>query len=26
MMDANQFKDHEQLVYLHDRESGLKAF
>lgn len=26
MMDANQFMDHEQLVYLHDRESGLKAF
>ncbi len=26
MMDANQFKGHEQLVYLHDRESGLKAF
>ncbi len=26
MMDENQFKDHEQLVYLHDRQSGLKAF
>ena len=26
MMDANQFKEHEQVVYLHDRKSGLKAF
>lgn len=26
MMDVNQFKDHEQVVYLHDRETGLKAF
>lgn len=26
MMDANQFKGHEQVVYLHDRKSGLKAF
>jgi len=26
MMDANQFRGHEQLVYLHDKESGLKAF
>ncbi len=26
MMDANQFRDHEQLLYRHDRQSGLKAF
>ncbi|PCI47390.1 MAG: amino acid dehydrogenase [Alphaproteobacteria bacterium] len=26
MMDENQFRGHEQVVYLHDRESGLKAF
>jgi len=26
MMDVNQFKDHEQVVYLHDKQSGLKAF
>jgi len=26
MMDANQFKGHEQVVYLHDKETGLKAF
>lgn len=26
MMDVNQFKDHEQVVYLHDKETGLKAF
>jgi len=26
MMDINQFKDHEQVVYLHDKETGLKAF
>ena len=26
MMDANQFKGHEQVVYLHDKSTGLKAF
>lgn len=26
MMDVNQFKDHEQVIYLHDKKSGLKAF
>ncbi len=26
MMDINQFRDHEQVVYLHDKETGLKAF
>ena len=26
MMDVNQFKDHEQVIYLHDKETGLKAF
>lgn len=26
MMDANQFRGHEQLLYRHDRQSGLKAF
>ncbi|MCF8473702.1 MAG: leucine dehydrogenase [Emcibacter sp.] len=25
-MDTNQFKGHEQVVYLHDKETGLKAF
>lgn len=26
MMDENQFREHEQVVYFHDRETGLKAF
>lgn len=26
MIDANQFKDHEQVAYLHDKKTGLKAF
>lgn len=26
MIDNNQFRDHEQLVYFNDEESGLKAF
>ncbi|VAX03797.1 Branched-chain amino acid dehydrogenase [deaminating] [hydrothermal vent metagenome] len=26
MMDVNQFKNHEQVLYLHDKETGLKAF
>ncbi|MBL4801391.1 MAG: Glu/Leu/Phe/Val dehydrogenase [Emcibacter sp.] len=26
MMDVNQFKDHEQVIYLQDKKSGLKAF
>ena len=26
MMDVNQFKDHEQVIYLHDKDTGLKAF
>jgi len=26
MMDVNQFKDHEQVVYLNDKKTGLKAF
>lgn len=26
MMDINQFKGHEQVVYLHDKKTGLKAF
>ena len=26
MMDVNQFKGHEQVVYLHDKKTGLKAF
>lgn len=26
MMDVNQFKDHEQVVYFNDKETGLKAF
>ncbi|MFC7050823.1 Glu/Leu/Phe/Val dehydrogenase dimerization domain-containing protein [Emcibacter nanhaiensis] len=25
MIEANQFKGHEQLVYLHDKETGMKA-
>ncbi|MCP5382096.1 MAG: Glu/Leu/Phe/Val dehydrogenase [Kordiimonadaceae bacterium] len=26
MIDKNQFRDHEQLAYLHDKDTGLKAF
>jgi len=26
MIDLNQFKEHEQVVYLHDKVTGLKAF
>ncbi|MDA9770774.1 hypothetical protein N9D02_07020 [Emcibacteraceae bacterium] len=26
MIDNNQFRGHEQLVYFNDEESGLKAF
>lgn len=26
MIDANQFKGHEQVAYLHDKKTGLKAF